>query len=161
MARYLVCTPYKQVNDGQQGLAGAASGRQVVDLVWIWRVEVSLRIPEVTMAPGKPASRLPCHALRSAQYGRLRFHSMPFWFSTLRSMTQTISNLFRFELLTFARCIDFASTLLLCVHVHRCRILRTALCALCMFLCRGQCPRLRVGDEGASPRRHFGRLSGS
>ena len=161
MARYLVCTPYKQVNDGQQGLAGAASGRQVVDLVWIWRVEVSLRIPEVTMAPGKPASRLPCHALRSAQYGRLRFHSMPFWFSTLRSMTQTTSNLCRFQTLTLCamhRLSDYNWCFAcMCIAVA----FRVALCALCMFVCRGQCPRLRVGDEGASPRRHFGRLSGS
>ena len=65
MARYLVCTPYKQVNDGQQGLGGAASGRQVMDLVWIWHVEVSLRLPEVIMAPGKPAlaPALPCLAV--------------------------------------------------------------------------------------------------
>ena len=36
-----------------------------MDLVWIWRVEVSLRIPEVTMAPGKPAlaPALPCLAV--------------------------------------------------------------------------------------------------
>ena len=47
------------------GLGGAASGRQVMDLVWIWHVEVSLRLPEVTMAPGKPAlaPALPCLAV--------------------------------------------------------------------------------------------------
>ena len=138
LARYLVCTPYKQVNDGQQGLAGAASGRQVVDLVWIWRVEVSLRLPEVTMAPGKPALRLPCHALRSAQYGRLRFHSMPFWFSTLRSMTQTTSNLCRFQTLT------------LCA-MHRLCVHKTELCLPGPLRCIPHCTicsvRLCVGDN--------------
>ena len=36
-----------------------------MDLVWIWHVEVSLRLPEVTMAPGKPAlaPALPCLAV--------------------------------------------------------------------------------------------------
>ena len=56
----IYCTPAEiaaalQVNDGQQGHSGLAGGRQVSEMVWLWRVYVCLCLPEPSMLPGVPA----------------------------------------------------------------------------------------------------------